>query len=91
MSLIYDGVSKKDFFFTDIRIDNMGYRARYVHPDTIEDVVEHYPRKKWSKCFSKKIREEVVVKPWCHTTACEEKFPRDVEHNELMEPYDALE
>ncbi|KAF2844428.1 putative cyanamide hydratase [Plenodomus tracheiphilus IPT5] len=71
--------------------DNMGYRAGYIHADTIKDVIKHYPRKHWSKCFSKKIREEVAVKPWCHTTASEEKFPHDVEHNELMEPYDALE
>ncbi|XPS68965.1 Cyanamide hydratase [Ascochyta lentis] len=73
------------------QFDNMGYRAGYVHEDTIKDVVKQYPRKNWSKCFSKKIREEVAVKPWCHTTASEEKFPHDVEHNALMEPYDALE
>jgi cyanamide hydratase len=58
----------------------MGYRSDYVHPDTIHDVVKTYT----------KIREEVKVKPWCHTTASEEKFPHDVEHNALMEPYDAL-
>jgi cyanamide hydratase len=68
----------------------MGYRADYVHPDTVKDVVKNYPRRNWSKCFSSKIREEVKVKPWCHTTASEEKFPHDVEHNALMERYDAL-
>ncbi|KAH7085957.1 putative cyanamide hydratase [Paraphoma chrysanthemicola] len=73
------------------QFDNMGYRAGYVHAGTIEDVVKHYPRKNWSGCFSGKIREEVSVKPWCHTTALENKFPHDVEHNELMEPYDAME
>lgn len=69
----------------------MGYRAGYVHEDTIKDVVKHYPRKNWSKCFSSKIREECEVKPWCHTTALEETFPHDVQHNKLMEPYDAME
>ncbi|KAG9605931.1 putative cyanamide hydratase, partial [Aureobasidium melanogenum] len=70
------------------QFDNMGYRPDYVHADTIKDVVENYPRRGWSGCFSKKIREEVAVKPWCHTTASTEKFPHDVEHNELMAPYD---
>ncbi|THW11096.1 cyanamide hydratase [Aureobasidium pullulans] len=70
------------------QFDNMGYRAGYVHEDTIKDVVKNYPRRNWSGCFSKKIREEVEVKPWCHTTASTEKFPHDVEHNELMAPYD---
>jgi cyanamide hydratase len=68
--------------------DNMGYRSGYVHEDTINDVVKRYPRRGWSGCFSKKIREEVGVKPWCHTTALEEKFPRDVENNEVMAPWD---
>lgn len=68
----------------------MAYRSDYVHPDTIEDVVAKYPRREWSKCFSTKIREEVSVKPWCHTTASTEKFPHDVQHNALMEPYDGL-
>ncbi|THV64882.1 cyanamide hydratase [Aureobasidium pullulans] len=70
------------------QFDNMGYRAGYVHEDTIKDVVKNYPRRNWSGCFSKKIREEVEVKPWCHTTASTGKFPHDVEHNELMAPYD---
>ena len=70
--------------------DNMGYHPDYVHADTIKDVVKHYPRCNWSGCFSKKIREEVAVKPWCHTTASTEKFPHDVENNSLMEPYDKM-
>ncbi|THX75413.1 cyanamide hydratase [Aureobasidium pullulans] len=70
------------------QFDNMGYRADYIHAETIKDVVKNYPRRNWSSCFSKKIREEVEVKPWCHTTASTEKFPHDVEHNVLMAPYD---
>lgn len=69
----------------------MGYRPGYVHEDTIKDVVKQYPRKHWSKCFSTKIKEEVEVKPWCHSTASGEKFPYDVEHNALMESYDEIE
>ena len=59
----------------------MGYRPGYVHADTIKDVAKHYPRRNWSTCFSTKIREEVSVKPWCHTTALTEKFPNDTEKN----------
>ncbi|KAI4852896.1 cyanamide hydratase [Aureobasidium sp. EXF-8845] len=68
--------------------DNMGYRSEYVHEDTIKDVVARYPRRGWSGCFSAKIREEVEVKPWSHSTALEEKFPHDVENNALMAPWD---
>ena len=69
--------------------DNMGGNAELVHKDTIEDVVKHYPRKKWSSCFAATIRKENRLKPWAHTTALgEEEFPGGVENNELMAPYD---
>lgn len=67
----------------------MGGHAELVHKETIEDVVLHYPRKKWSSCFAGTIRRENGLKPWAHTTALgEEEFPRGVEGNELMAPYD---
>lgn len=48
-----------------------------------------YPRKGWSGCFSKTIREENGLKPWAHTTHLgEEDFPEGVKGNKLMEPYD---
>ena len=69
--------------------DNMGGHVDLVHKETIEDVVKHYPRKKWSTCFAATIRKENRLKPWAHTTALgEEKFPGGVENNELMAPYD---
>lgn len=69
--------------------DNMGGHADLVHKETIEDVVRHYPRKKWSSCFAATIRKENGLKPWAHTTALgEEDFPGGVENNKLMEPYD---
>lgn len=69
--------------------DNMGGNAGLVHRETIEDVVRHYPRKKWSSCFAATIRKENGLKPWAHTTAMgEEEFPGGVENNELMAPYD---
>lgn len=67
--------------------DNMGDYAHLVHEDSIKDVTSKYPRKGWSGCFSKTIREEISLKPWCHTTALE-GFAEAVEGNKLMEPYD---
>ncbi|EYE94043.1 cyanamide hydratase [Aspergillus ruber CBS 135680] len=72
------------------QFDNIGAHKEYVHTDTVKDVTGHYPRRQWSKCFSSKLREEIGLKPWCHTTAEGESFPRDIEHNALMEPYDGL-
>lgn len=69
--------------------DNMGGHADLVHQGTIEDVVKHFPRKKWSSCFAATIRKENGLKPWAHTTALgEREFPEGVEGNELMRPYD---
>jgi len=69
--------------------DNMGYREGFVHPDTIADVTKHYPRRNWSSCFSKKIREENATKPWAHSTALGfDEFPDSVKNNSLMEGYD---
>ncbi len=69
--------------------DNMGGNAELVHKETIEDVVKHYPRQKWSSCFAATIRKENGLKPWAHTTSLgEEEFPGGVEGNELMAPYD---
>ncbi|KAI4159472.1 MAG: hypothetical protein LQ342_006551 [Letrouitia transgressa] len=69
--------------------DNMGGHSELVHKETIEDVVKHYPRQKWSSCFASTIRKENELKPWAHTTALgEEDFPNGVQDNQLMAPYD---
>ncbi|KAL5340217.1 hypothetical protein BJX70DRAFT_127855 [Aspergillus crustosus] len=49
--------------------DNIGGNAQLVHDNTVKDVVEHYPRLKWSSCFASTVGEEVRLKPWAHTTA----------------------
>lgn len=67
--------------------DNMGLNPELVHRDTIEAVVELYPRKGWSGCFASTIRKEVGNKPWCHTTVIE-NFAEGVEGNELMASYE---
>ena len=69
--------------------DNMGGHEELVHQKTIESVVQAYPRKGWSGCFSATIRNENRLKPWAHTSALgEDEFPDGVLGNKLMEPYD---
>ncbi|KAJ5677152.1 uncharacterized protein N7477_002785 [Penicillium maclennaniae] len=69
--------------------DNTGAYADLVHPDTIKDVSEHYPRQAWSQCFASTIHRENSLKPWAHTTALgEEAFPAKVLANKLMEPFE---
>lgn len=66
----------------------MGMNPQLIHKDTIESVVEAFPRKKWSSCFAATIRKEIELKPWCHTTVID-GFAEGVEGNKLMEPYDS--
>lgn len=70
--------------------DNMGINPHLIHKDTIESVVEAYPRKKWSSCFAATIRKEIDLKPWCHTTVID-GFAEGVEGNQLMAPYDSTQ
>ncbi|OCK78854.1 cyanamide hydratase family HD domain-containing protein [Lepidopterella palustris CBS 459.81] len=67
--------------------DNMGINPSLIHKDTIDSVTKAYPRNKWSSCFAATIREEVGLKPWCHTTAID-GFAEGVEGNKLMEPWE---
>ncbi|KAH9901710.1 cyanamide hydratase [Xylariomycetidae sp. FL2044] len=70
--------------------DNMGNHPRLVDAHTREVVNKVYPRKGWSRFFSKKIREENSLKPWAHSTHLgAEAFPKGVANNELMKEYDA--
>jgi cyanamide hydratase len=48
--------------------DNTGGHAHLIHEDTVKDVIQHYPRLKWSYCFARTVEEEVGLKPWAHTT-----------------------
>ena len=65
----------------------MGWQPYLVSEDVIKQVVEQYPRLKWSSCFAQAIRTEIAEKPWCHTTALD-GFEEAVAGNKLMEPYD---
>jgi cyanamide hydratase len=72
--------------------DNMGLNPELVARETIESVVEAFPRKGWSGCFARTIRKENGLKPWAHTTHLgEEAFPQGVAANKLMAPWDELQ
>ncbi|KAF2458936.1 hypothetical protein BDY21DRAFT_339317 [Lineolata rhizophorae] len=67
--------------------DNIGMNPSLIHSETIKHVTAAFPRKMWSGCFASVIREEIGLKPWCHTTAIE-GFAEKVEGNALMKPFD---
>lgn len=69
--------------------DNMGGNPGLIHRETLESVVQAFPRKGWSSCFADTIREENGLKPWAHTTALgEDDFPTGVLNNQLMKEFD---
>lgn len=69
--------------------DNMGGNPGLIDEATRLDVNRAYPRKGWSGCFAKTIREENGLKPWAHTTHLgEEDFPEGVKNNSLMADVD---
>ncbi|OQE40870.1 hypothetical protein PENCOP_c005G01466 [Penicillium coprophilum] len=69
--------------------DNTGSYANLIHPSTIQDVSNHFPRLMWSSCFAGTIHEENRLKPWAHTTTLgEEEFRSKVLGNTLMAPYE---
>ena len=69
--------------------DNVGKNAELVHPQTIVNVTNAYPRLKWSQCFAHTIGQEMELKPWAHTSHLGEKeFKEGVLGNTLMEPFE---
>jgi cyanamide hydratase len=67
--------------------DNVGGNPTLISRETIESVVAAYPRGHWSSCFAIKIKEELTLKSWAHTSAIA-NFAADMQNNKLMEPYD---
>ncbi|THV72758.1 cyanamide hydratase [Aureobasidium pullulans] len=79
LATLYDNVGKYK------GVDGFG---DIIHETTRDSVNKTHPRLRWCSWFAETVRKEEGNKPWCHTTASTEKFPHDVEHNELMAPYD---
>lgn len=61
--------------------------AGILHRDTREDVIRRFPREGWLGCFAATVREELRLKPWCHTTHIPD-FASKIEGNALMRPYE---
>jgi cyanamide hydratase len=61
--------------------------GQIIHKDTREDVIRSFPREGWLGCFADTVREEIRLKPWCHTTHIPD-FDKKIEANELMKPYE---
>jgi cyanamide hydratase len=69
--------------------DNTGKFADKLHKQSVDDVVAHYPRLKWSGCFKAVLEVEVGAKPWCHTTFIGIKnFKGMIDGNDLGKPYE---
>lgn len=68
-------------------LDNAGLHPELVHRETIESVVQRYPRNGWTGCFARVVRRECEIKPWANTTRIE-GFAEMVEANDLMRPFD---
>ncbi|KAI1351645.1 hypothetical protein F5Y01DRAFT_111263 [Xylaria sp. FL0043] len=69
--------------------DNIGGNPGLIDNVTRLDVNKAFPRKGWSGCFSKTIREEIGLKPWAHSTHLGgEDFREGVRKNTLMADVD---
>lgn len=68
-------------------LDNIGGNVELLHTETIESVVQAYPRNKWTSCFASTVRKEIDLKPWSHSTAIE-NFAENVESNKVWPKYD---
>lgn len=67
--------------------DNVGMNPDLITKELIESVSGKWKRNGWTGCFASTIREEIGLKPYCHTTAID-NFAEKVEGNTLMQPYE---
>lgn len=78
LATIYDNVGNHP------RVEDFG---RLIHDVTRARINEAYPREKWCTVFGGIIREEVRIKPWCHSTHLG-KFDEEIEGNTLMKQWE---
>ncbi|KAJ9102332.1 hypothetical protein QFC21_002732 [Naganishia friedmannii] len=52
-------------------LDNIGAGSQFIHPDTIQGIVDAYPRKGWSGCFKRTVEREKQAKPWAMVSRIE--------------------
>jgi len=73
-------------------LDNIGAVSEFVHPDTIANVVQEYPRPGWCGCFKRTVEKEKSVKPYAMVSRIEgfeEAIEKNGTGNGLMAKYDA--
>ena len=81
----------KSWFVSVPDLDNMGSYAQLIHPQTIEDISNKFPRNKWTGCFADVVKTEIKLKPWSHTTSMgpsQDEIVRGVLANKVMAKYD---
>ncbi|OAL70940.1 urea hydro-lyase/cyanamide hydratase [Trichophyton violaceum] len=72
--------------------DNIGGHEQLLSPETVKDVIKHYPRMQWNNCFAATIRKEISLKPWAHsTTLGADEFPSRIENNPVGLKFESLE
>ncbi|EFR02903.1 cyanamide hydratase [Nannizzia gypsea CBS 118893] len=72
--------------------DNIGGHEQLLSPETVKDVIKHYPRIQWNNCFAATIRKEVSLKPWANsTTLGTEEYPSRIANNPVGLAYEKLE
>jgi cyanamide hydratase len=73
--------------------DNTGFHPhvhgfeKLLHRTTIAEINECHPRLEWCTFFSRTIRREETVKPWCHSTHLV-NFDTEIEANTLMKEWE---
>lgn len=78
--------------FANTEKDNIGGHEQLLSPETVKDVIKHYPRMQWNNCFVATIRKEISLKPWAHsTTLGADEFPSRIENNPVGLKFESLE
>lgn len=68
-------------------LDNVGGNAEMVHRETIEEVVQQWPRTGWSGCFKGVLEREKEIKPWAMVSRIE-GFEDMIMNNETMKEWE---
>ncbi|KAL8276102.1 hypothetical protein RQP46_011484 [Phenoliferia psychrophenolica] len=72
--------------------DNVGANPTWIAPATATEIVKAYPRHGWTACFGNAMKDEVVNKPWSHTTFFDsEGIWSKVDGNPVAKPFEDAE
>ncbi|KAF7513371.1 hypothetical protein GJ744_009792 [Endocarpon pusillum] len=68
-------------------LDNVGGNAELVNRETIEEVVQQWPRTGWSGCFKAVLERETTIKPWAMVSRIE-GFADMIMNNKTMKEWE---